>query len=494
MKIALKLATLFLFTIVAITSHSAGTNTNPLNSQSSESIYSYSYFSSEEALKAYIDGYLESNMLKVISTDNYFFSEIHNKLTGVPQEYKKAEETKAIKNKLQELRSFESINKADGSFTFNNPIRFDARGGHWLYSILYPKMKYRIMEVKDEAAFLEVIYDSPEKAPTDLVGNKSVKIKKAVVKISFSKWTVGKSSSTPKSVFKVGYYEPTGYGLEYFQSNDMVRQKPPTPAPSSSPNASLIEDPCNEIFCGIWEYDRNGSKEYFKISKAKNNRFKFVTGYKYEGKIVWLHDIMLKNADGIYLTPSDGKLKGQFVSGNFYATHGQDFTYKIAIEIKSDNKLLYSVHSSIRGETDVHEAIKVDTKAKTDIHPFTGTWKPNLSKSKLLQKGTIPIIRFEVLEKAVILTATNVTVNGQPDTKKLHPDGKEYPLPELPGAVQVVKWIDSRTLEMVVKSNEKVQAEITWQVSMNGKTLIQEIKETDASGAQSKTVIVFDRQ
>jgi hypothetical protein len=69
---------------------------------------------------------------------------------------------------------------------------------------------------------------------------------------------------------------------------------------------------------------------------------------------------MLKNTDGIYLKPSESKLMGKFVSSNFYATHGQDFTYKIVITLKSDYKVLYSVNSSIRGETEMHEATKVN--------------------------------------------------------------------------------------------------------------------------------------
>ena len=112
-------------------------------------------------------------------------------------------------------------------------------------------------------------------------------------------------------------------------------------------------------FCGTWEYEgKYEGKAYLKIVKEGQERFRFSRGYKYEGKIVW-QEPMLKNASGIYLKPSNGKLKGQFISGNFYATHGEDFTYKITLDLKSDNKLLYSVWSSIRGETDTAEATKI---------------------------------------------------------------------------------------------------------------------------------------
>jgi hypothetical protein len=108
-------------------------------------------------------------------------------------------------------------------------------------------------------------------------------------------------------------------------------------------------------FCGIWEYAENGSSNYLKIIREKSGKFKFMTGHKYKGNIEWQQP-MLKNAKAIYLRPSNGQLKGQFVSGNFYATHGQDFLYKITLQSESGNKLIYSVWSSIDGKTDTKEA------------------------------------------------------------------------------------------------------------------------------------------
>lgn len=123
---------------------------------------------------------------------------------------------------------------------------------------------------------------------------------------------------------------------------------------------SSVEDSLTNKFCGIWEYKEEGAKQYLKITKVNSGRFKLVTGYLYEGAIIWQEsDIDIKNADGIYLTSSNGKLQGQFDSSNFGATHGMEFTYKITLDSKSDNKLLYSVYSSIRGETDEREATKI---------------------------------------------------------------------------------------------------------------------------------------
>jgi ribosomal protein L40E len=133
-----------------------------------------------------------------------------------------------------------------------------------------------------------------------------------------------------------------------------VQQKNQGPFTASSTDDSLRA----AFFCGIWEYDENGAKSYFKITKEKSGRFEFLPGFKYEGEMNWQKP-MLENADGIYLKLINGKLKGEFVSSNFYATHGLDFTYRITLDIKSNNKLLYSVWSSIRGETDEREATKI---------------------------------------------------------------------------------------------------------------------------------------
>lgn len=117
-------------------------------------------------------------------------------------------------------------------------------------------------------------------------------------------------------------------------------------------------DPLAAKFCGIWVYDDSGHKNYLKVTQEGSDKFKFSCGYIYEGKIVWMTPY-ISNADGIYLKLVNGKMIGEFVSSNFYATHGMEFTYKITLDIKSKDKLLYSVFSSIRGETDIREATKI---------------------------------------------------------------------------------------------------------------------------------------
>jgi hypothetical protein len=112
-------------------------------------------------------------------------------------------------------------------------------------------------------------------------------------------------------------------------------------------------------FCGTWEYKEYGSKTFFKITNNHTGQFTFMPGCQYEGKINWQMPV-IKEADSIYLKYSAGKLKGEFISSNFCATHGEEFTYKITIGFKSKNKLLYSIYSSNGGAPRENEAVRIN--------------------------------------------------------------------------------------------------------------------------------------
>ena len=89
--------------------------------------------------------------------------------------------------------------------------------------------------------------------------------------------------------------------------------------------------------------------DYLSITKV-GDKFKLGTGFVYEGKINWSEGgVVINNTDAIYLRLIGGNLAGRFVSPNFYATHGMDFTYKITCELKNDSELIVSFWCSIRG-------------------------------------------------------------------------------------------------------------------------------------------------
>ncbi len=128
-----------------------------------------------------------------------------------------------------------------------------------------------------------------------------------------------------------------------------------------------------DSFLGIWEYPDTDSKEptnYLKVIRISAHKFRLIEGYKNwyvndKDKIRWFdrsQDTFEPEPPIIYLQPSEGKLVGQFVSGNFRPTHGVDFTYRVTLEKESPNTLRYSVWLSGNGKdgrTETFEATKV---------------------------------------------------------------------------------------------------------------------------------------
>lgn len=124
-----------------------------------------------------------------------------------------------------------------------------------------------------------------------------------------------------------------------------------------------------DAFIGIWEYQEKNSGDpthyYLKILKVSPGRFRLIEGFKGgyvndKDRIMWRDRKKDNYADDvIYLKLSRGKLKGELVSDVFRATHAIPFKYKLILDLKSNNKLHYSIWSSIRGETETFEATRV---------------------------------------------------------------------------------------------------------------------------------------
>lgn len=159
----------------------------------------------------------------------------------------------------------------------------------------------------------------------------------------------------------------------------VARRPAATRTPRNARSQGSAADDCK--FCGVWKAviggrlmgrraddlaGRSGNPycgcDYLRITKAGLGKFKLDIGSEYKGKITWSDEgVVINNADAIYLQPIGGKLTGRFVSPNFYATHGMDFTYKITCELKNDGELVFSVWCSIRGgETERATYRKID--------------------------------------------------------------------------------------------------------------------------------------
>ncbi len=131
-------------------------------------------------------------------------------------------------------------------------------------------------------------------------------------------------------------------------------------------------------------------------------------------------------------------------------------------------------------------------------HPLAGTWTANISKSQrhpnhLFKSATL---HFEVSGEVVSLTYKGVNMSGAEETGtfKIHPDGKEHPIPDAPGLVEVSRWASPRILETAAKQGANVVGHSSYEISEDGKTLTAKISGSDASGAQFEQIIVCDRQ
>lgn len=107
-------------------------------------------------------------------------------------------------------------------------------------------------------------------------------------------------------------------------------------------------------FIGIWTYANDfNENHYLRITRDEQGRFQFDEGWnddpKAVSKITWNRGVlMLTNADGIFLKPVKGRLQANFVSANFRATNGMDFTYQITLQYQPNGKLLYSLSGDLQ--------------------------------------------------------------------------------------------------------------------------------------------------
>ena len=139
--------------------------------------------------------------------------------------------------------------------------------------------------------------------------------------------------------------------------------------------------------------------------------------------------------------------------------------------------------------------ISADRQQRSQIHlqaPGKRIWRSRSALESSVQGLTIAS-RFR---GTVIISYAGINMAGkeESDTREMHPDGKEYPVAQAPGVVQMAKWAGSHILEAVAKKDEKVVGQSTYQVSRDGNTLTATIKGIDAKGASFEQVIVLERQ
>lgn len=150
-----------------------------------------------------------------------------------------------------------------------------------------------------------------------------------------------------------------------FMPNDKNSISVPSPKrnTNASPRTIMPVPKQYEKFLGVWTYSNDfNEKHYLRITRDQQGRFQFDEGWnddpKVASKITWSRGVlMLTNADGIFLEPVKGRLQANFVSANFRATHGMDFTYRITLQFQPNGKLLYSLSGDLQEK---HTATKMN--------------------------------------------------------------------------------------------------------------------------------------
>jgi hypothetical protein len=142
-------------------------------------------------------------------------------------------------------------------------------------------------------------------------------------------------------------------------------------------------------------------------------------------------------------------------------------------------------------------------------NPFLGSWKRNYEKSGTPQAGVISVRQYQDQGGGLMLhTIVTITPNGATFTFTApRYDGKEYPVyvPRTLGAfldagtktARTVAFTrkDANTLEWTDRQNGRISSTGVNQVSEDGRTMTETVKQFDQQGSQtSNSVVVFDKQ
>src|SRR3989442_4143980 len=130
--------------------------------------------------------------------------------------------------------------------------------------------------------------------------------------------------------------------------------------------------------------------------------------------------------------------------------------------------------------------------------PFNGTWKLNVSKSKMSPPAPqSETVHVDADDNSIRLTDDLTDDKGQPMKIGYEAkfDGNDYPMTGNPDADSIsFQRIDANTLKGTAKKGGKVTEELTVVVSQDGKTTTVNYTETDAQGRMIKGSAVYDKQ
>jgi len=185
----------------------------------------------KKSIETYISSYLDKNIKALIEYDSHMYESIIQKLREVPIQLQDEEFEKYLSEKINKLKKYEQNKQIESTiFDNKNTERFFFQqafgGGGSPYDILYPEMKFEVMEIRDyseseniacqqcnKMAFVRLFYQNPQNAPY-LDFTKIIKIKSAIIKIYLSKWS---NENTGWVDYKLLHFQPTDHKRELFK-------------------------------------------------------------------------------------------------------------------------------------------------------------------------------------------------------------------------------------------------------------------------------------
>ena len=142
-------------------------------------------------------------------------------------------------------------------------------------------------------------------------------------------------------------------------------------------------------------------------------------------------------------------------------------------------------------------SLPIGLLAETD--PLMGTWKLNVSKSKLggnASPGEL-VRKFEPIPNGIRINRELVDANGKPTrgSWELKFDGKDYPVKGDRNLDTLsLKRLDLHTVEAVAKKDGKITNTMRWDISKDGKTYTWTSKRVLPPEQAGTTIRVYDKQ
>ena len=132
--------------------------------------------------------------------------------------------------------------------------------------------------------------------------------------------------------------------------------------------------------------------------------------------------------------------------------------------------------------------------------PFVGTWKLNPTKS-LFDRNHRPsagTMTWQLeADGGYLLLAEGLDEKGEPCVErpqKMFPDGKRYPVPQMPGLSAVTSRPDARTLlAQATREDGSVAGEGRYEVAPDGATMTATTAGFDTQLRRFETRTVWDR-